>query len=240
MKNLNSYTASGWVSSNSNPCWIEVRLQTGELVHAVRQPSVRQSLTFGTPVSVEIFDRSGYAWAGRILDASPLPAIPIKADRPLGIIDTSNIASAADTNGQPIGMPAVWAAAWILDSAGYAVRLVDDPMSDRFWHKDPISSATLLRLKSTPFSRRWPRIVKHWGSHRHNAEKTALSFLRETAGSIFITRDGLDDLHVEFPELDDFTFLGRICAPLIENGRISICGLDDFPPSIIPTSLFMR
>ncbi len=228
----------GWVARQEQRSTL-VKLIDGSTVWVNRQPS----LVFGTPVTVELMNSHHCRGSvlGEIIEAWPLPAIPIIADRPLAVLDASNIAGVADVEtGKPYGLLAVWASSWILHSAGYAVRLVDDPESDRFWHRDPISSAVLLRLQSAPFSRLWPRIVKDWGMISHNADVTALSLLRENPKAIFVTLDSLDDceLHDRFPMLDDFDFIGRIFAPRIENGRIAICGLDDIPPAVIPTILF--
>lgn len=238
MVRFSSAPRRGWVARQELGSTI-VKLVDGGSVRANRSPT----LDFGTPVRVQLFHRLREGtYDGAIISASPLPAISNPDMRPIAIFDMSNVAGLSDVAlGEVYGLPAVWSLAWAVDSAGWSVHLLDDPCSDRFWHRESVSSATLFWLKNRPFSSRWPRLVKSSGPSRHSAEVAAFSHLRLNQTSVFISADAFREreLHALFPELEQQRFKSRIFRPEVLLGEISVPELD-IPPAVIATSLFTR
>ena len=229
---------NGWFISLSSQ-GAKVKLTDGRVLIDDKFQSSR--LLFGTPVRCAPFCEDRGVVLGRIVYASQLSDVPPSDDRPLAILDGSNLAS-------PFGVDPdyslVWTMAWSFDYAGWQPVIVDDPGSDRFFLTvNYVSASALTRIKCRPYSSRWRRLVVDWGSLDNNADRTGLLYLRDSLHrhreARFVTFDQFrDDALVRmFPELDDDDFLSRIVAPHIEDDTISLSGLG-IPPMRIPHPLF--
>ena len=230
---------NGWFISLSSQ-GAKVKLTDGRVLIDDKFQSSR--LLFGTPVRCAPFCEDRGVVLGRIVYASPLSDLPPSDDRPLAILDGSNLAS-------PFGVDPdyslVWTMAWSFDYAGWQPVIVDDPGSDRFFLTvNYVSASALTRIKCRPYSSRWRRLVVDWGLLDNNADRTGLMLMRraleQNRKAIFVTWDQFraEDLIRDFPELDDETFISCIKAPKIVDGALTVPGFD-MAPIRLHSQLFM-
>lgn len=232
-----STSVNGWFVASS-PRGTTVRLADGRDLFDSTYHTSR--LIFGTPVQCTAVAEHYGTINGRIDQAFPLGEMTHDR-RPLAILDGSNLASG---NNQAPDYCRVFSLAWMFDAAGWQPIIVDDPGSTRFYlNVDFQSASALTRIRYSPLSFRWRRIVIDWGTGLNNADETGLLYLRNALHrhreARFVTFDQFrDDALVHtFPELDDDDFLSRIVAPHIVDDIIAVPGLG-IPPMRIPHPLF--
>ena len=209
---------------------------------------VRTTFYPGQPVRVRLHKplRNGL-WSGSIVE-STLPAFTHSDDRPLALLDEANISGfleSPDIARWTFGATKAWTLAIALDLAGWHVVFASDPLNRQRFLLHPPSARALYFAARNP---RWTRPpARDWGaaSGRNNADRTALTLLRQEYESgrpaILITNDQFcdsddDNLTSEFPELLDHDFCSRIYHPVLREDVISIPQLD--LSARIPVGLF--
>lgn len=210
---------------------------------------VRASFYLGEPVRVRLHKprRNGlWSGSGSIIE-STLPAFTHSDDRPLALLDEANISGFLESPNiarWTFGATKAWALALALDLAGWHPVFVPDPLNRERYLRHPPSTRALYFALRNP---RWLRLpARDWGSAsgKNNADRTALTLLRQEFEcghrAILISndnfRDSDDDLSAEFPELLDYDFRARICHPVLCGDVISIPQLD--LSARIPLALF--
>lgn len=198
---------------------------------------VRSSFYLGQPVRVLLQKRRrDGSWCGEIIE-SKLPAFTHSDDRPLAILDEANLSGFAedpDIARWRCGTVKAWSLSLALDLAGWLPVWAPDPLNrQRFFRYHPPSAKALYFALRNP---RWQRLAaRDWGrsaSGKNNADRTALTLLRQEFESgrraILITDDNFcdsddDNFTADFPELLDHDFRSRIYHPvLLSEGVISI------------------
>ena len=223
---------SGWISRSPRPGSTNVRLHTGELVRANEMPE----LAFGTPVSVEIFDRRGGALVGRVfLAASHRRPRP---DTPLALVDESNLAGLAEPS-DPVawrlGAVKCYAAGLALERIGYRPQLCADPCADRRAYAQHLPSARAISAAKW----RWTRRI--FACHDRETQHADFGLLTEASlhpSSIILTNDKFREpiLRARFPWLNTADGQHRIHRVEVHGDRIEIpsLGLSE----LVPAALF--
>lgn len=210
---------------------------------------VRSSFYLGQPVRVLLQKRRrDGSWCGEIIE-SMLPVFTTHSDdRPLAMLDEANISGFLESFNiadWTFGATKAWALALALDLAGWHPVFVPDPLNRERYLRHPPSARALYFALRNP---RWLRLpARDWGSAsgKNNADRTALTLLRQEfecgRRAILITNDNFrdsddDNLTAEFPEFLDYDFRARICHPVLCGDVISIPELD--LSARIPLALF--
>ncbi len=226
----------GWVCSQTNRS-TDIRLESGELVHANR----RIDLRFGQYVTAVLKNHlKGGSFDGEIYDAQVLPELERPDNRPVVLLDESNLSGL----GEPVN-PATWKYG---ATKCFALGLGIETMNRRpFFVADPCGRKRAYALH-TPSVRAiaaiqarsgWSRRTFDLGRTKDNADIGAFSMLLQDSSISLIT--GLDSyasIRRLFPTIDAPDVKRRIHRAIINGNRIEVPSLGI--SEVIPLPLFNR
>ncbi len=226
----------GWVSAQTNRS-TDIRLESGELVHANR----RIDLRFGQYVTAVLKNHlKGGSFDGEIFDAQVLPDIERPDKRPVVLVDESNVAGL----GEPVN-PANWrygttkcvALGVGIEAMNRRAFYVADPCGRKRaynLHKPSARAIAAIQARSG-----WSRRTFDLGRTKDNADIGAFAMLLQDPSTSLVT--GLDSyasIRRLFPTIDSPDVKRRIHRAIINGNRIEVPSLGI--SEVIPLPLFNR